>query len=174
MKKNLLKIAIIIIIIILNTDILINGIEKKVTSGDLVLIINGLNVHVDDDAKEVLTSLGNDYTFEEAISCAYKGMDKSFSYDGIEISTLPIDDRDKICEVYVTSDKYETLRGIKVGLKKSDIEETYGKDYTFEDSVLTYWIDEKGDPKSPKLYFVLDENNIITAISIFSAKNSGR
>ncbi len=174
MKNIFLKIIPAIVIGIVAMNISIMGIDKKVTLGDLVLKINNLNVYVDDDVKPIVESLGNNYEFEEAISCAYKGMDKSFSYDGIMISTIPIDNKDIICEIYVTNDKYETSRGIKVGLKKSDIEKTYGNDYTFEDSILTYWINDKGDPKSPKLYFALDENNIITGISIFSAKNSGR
>lgn len=150
------------------------GIDKKVVLSDLVLKINDLNVHVDDDVKPVITSLGDDYKFDEANSCAYIGMDKSFSYDGIIISTLPIDSTDVICEVYITSDKYETSRGIKIGHKKSDIEEIYGKNYTLEDGILTYWIGEENNPKSPKLYFALDDENMIIGISIFSAKNSGR
>ncbi len=47
-------------------------------------------------------------------------------------------------------------------------------DYTINDGVLTYWVGEKWNPKTPKLYFMLDEEDTITGISIFSAKNSGR
>jgi len=169
-----MKILSLILILIISACTITYGLDKKVLLSDLVLKINDLNVHVDDDVKPVIASLGDDYTFDEANSCAYKGMDKSFSYDGIIISTLPIDEKDVICEIYITSDKYETSRGIKIGHERSDIEETYGKNYTLEDGVLTYWIGEENDPKSPKLYFTLDDENVITGISIFSAKNSGR
>ena len=176
MKIIFMKTLPLIIIFIISTCIATYGldIDKKVLLSDLVLKINDLNVHIDDDVKLVIASLGDDYTFDEANSCAYKGMDKSFSYDGIIISTLPIDGKDVICEIFITSDKYETSRGVKIGQKKSYVENVYGENYTLEDGVLTYWIGEENNPKSPKLYFTLDDEDLITGISIFSAKNSGR
>lgn len=176
MKKTFMKfIALMIISIIgMSTTVLGMDIDKKVILSDLSMKINNLNVYIDDDVEPVIKSLGDDYTLNEANSCAYIGKDKAFSYDGIIISTLPIDGRDVICEVYITSEDYETSKGIRVGQNKSHIEEIYGKNYTLDDGVLTYWINEENNPKSPKLYFVLDDEDVITGISIFSAKNSGR
>lgn len=149
--------------------------ESGLVMDDLAVVVDGLTVKVDDDVTEVLELLGDGYEYYEAVSCAYDGMDKTYTYNGGEviITTLPIDGKDVVCEFYMTTDAYATAAGVKVGQTKADIEAAYGTGYTYENGQLTYWLGTVDDPKTPRLSFTLDENEVITSISIYSAKNSG-
>jgi len=66
--------------------------EGSFTEADLVFEINGLRVELNSDASVLLKELGDGYDLEEAPSCLYDGMDKTFTYtNGIEIYTYPVD-----------------------------------------------------------------------------------
>ena len=53
------------------------------TTGD------GVTVSVDEDMAQVLTDLGEAQSYFEAESCAFEGLDKTYTYPGFVITTRP-------------------------------------------------------------------------------------
>lgn len=110
------------------------GYDEK---SDLCLTIDGVKYDIRTDSAPLLAALGENYEFSEQISCIYEGMDKSFTYDGLKISTVPVDGKDIIEMFTITSDKYKTERGITIGASLEDIVAAYGDRY-FDDGYITY------------------------------------
>ncbi len=110
------------------------GYDEK---SDLCLAIDGVKYDIRTDSAPLLAALGDDYEFSEQISCIYEGMDKSFTYDGLTISTVPVDGKDIIEMFTITNDKYKTERGITVGASLEDVIAAYGDRY-FDDGYITY------------------------------------
>lgn len=163
--------------------------DIRVTKEQLALIVKGRRVAIDDSVSRTLSALGDGYTLEEAESCAYNGMDKSFTYelsDGIvQIATVPSGaKRDNICELFVTTPSIATAQGVTVGMTASDMEKAYGTRFESElvaeyDSesayvLISYYTEEQGSPSSPQIYFMLNpQTHVITGIGVYSAKNFG-
>ncbi len=168
MKKGLLPLIGIFLIMILAAC----GGQNGFTEDDLVFSYNGESFKLDSDASALISALGDDYNYKEAASCAYVGMDKSFSYNGIDIYTYPLDDIDKIDEIYISSDAYSTNKGITVGSTLDDIKAAYGENYTDLGGGMLV-IAPEGTPEdtsSPCLYFIMDGETVIE-FSFYSASN---
>lgn len=130
------------------------------------LSIQEQTVKGDVDVAGYLKAFGDSYEYSEAISCAYDGMDKIYSYPGFNIYTYPKEDKDFVLEVELTDDTYGTARGIKVGMTKADIVKAYGEGYFEEGSNLVYnTTDDKSDTAAPTLYFTLN-GDVITMVGI--------
>ena len=149
------------------------GTTGNFSKADMMIVISGKNVSIDQNVTVVTQILGNKYEYEEAVSCAYTGMDKMYRYSGIEISTLPIGGTDQICAIDVFSNVYKTGKSITIGSTLSEIEMAYGKDYTLDAGVLVYWGGVKNDPKTPQLYFTLNKENMVKNFGIYNGKSSG-
>ena len=114
-------------------------------ASDMAVVINGVTYPVRVDSANVLSALGNDYDYSETVSCVYKGYDKSFEYDDIKVSTVPVDDVDIIEMFTVTGGDHATPRGIRVGDTREAVLAAYGENYTSDDGFyITYT--ENGDP----------------------------
>ncbi len=134
---------------------------------DLGLMIDGVTYYLRDDSAPVIAALGEDYSFSEMVSCVYDGQDKTYAYDAVTVSTVPVDGKDIIEMFTLTGGGVETLRGIKVGDTREDAIAAYGEDY-FDDGYLTYSItNDMADIQSERIQFELAED-VITAIYIYS------
>lgn len=161
----------------------------NLTLNDLKMQYNGKQFAVDENMNSIFPIFGYNFNFSQAPSCAYKGYDKFFSYSfedetNIDFSTVPIGGIDTVCEVYSTSPEVSTAKGIKPGSTEKELKKAYGTDCTVEyvseyDAddgyyVVTYWIGEKNNQLTPRIYFLLDSNGEkVTAIAMSSAKNMG-
>ena len=134
-------------------------------ASDMVFHLDGKAYEVKTDSTALLAALGDDRRAEEAISCLFDGMDKSFDYGDILISTYPIGGKDVIEEITIFSDKYPTAKGIKVGQSADEAVKAYGAGGILDGDILTYMLTDAGD--SPRLYFQINAENIITLISYF-------
>lgn len=101
----------------------------------------GVSVVIDSEVAPVLSSLGEANSYFEEASCAFDGIDKTYSYSGFEIKTYPSDAGDKIQGVFLTDDRVQTPEGLRVGSTKSDMESLYGTEYTVKGTEYIY---EKG------------------------------
>lgn len=90
------------------------------------------------EAAPVLKELGAAKKTFEQDSCAYQGKDKVYTYDGFEISTYPVKNKETIASVYFLDDTVATPEGIKLGSKKQDVISVYGTDYKEEFGVYRY------------------------------------
>lgn len=109
-----------------------------VSEADFVLTLPGGIITFDQNITQATALLGEDYQYAEAISCAYDGLDKTFSYDGIEIITYPDGEQDFVNEIILTSGGYSTSRGTCVGDSLSELTAAYGPDYKASGALVEY------------------------------------
>ena len=142
--------------------------KKSLSEADLSLTVSGTAVQPDTSVSALLDAFGGDYTYSEAVSCVYTGMDKTYAYDDLILYTYPDGDTDRLMELYCTAD-VTTSRGITIGSSRKDVEKAYGSGYTEAGITLTYALKAPDDLTLPaSIYFEL-QNDTVCAIGITSA-----
>ncbi|MBQ4381541.1 MAG: hypothetical protein II794_02240 [Oscillospiraceae bacterium] len=110
----------------------------KVTYGDgYVFTYKNVNMSPDAPAKEVIDAIPEKYEYFEAASCAFEGLDKTYTYPHIEVDTYP-GDVDRIVAIYLRDDLVSTPEGLKIGDSKEAMERIYGTGYTVNGIEYTY------------------------------------
>lgn len=84
-------------------------------------------VSIDQDMAEVLSALGEPQSYFEAASCAFEGLDKTYTYPGFQIITRPEGDQDYINSILLTDDSVTTPEGLYIGASKEDMTAAYGE-----------------------------------------------
>lgn len=84
-------------------------------------------VSVDQDMAEVLSALGEPKEYFEAESCAFEGMDKTYTYSGFVITTRPDGEKDFVNSIALTDDSVTTPEGLYIGSSAADITAAYGE-----------------------------------------------
>ncbi len=180
-----------------NADLSDNDILDNYRQTDIDLLklkINGKVFGLDENVVPLLRELGiKSYKVESYQSCAYVGLDKSYTYTHMEngkvgkcvISTVPmVKGEDNICEISiknVINADLETTKGIKLGSSKADVEKAYGRYYTevlIEDGnndsyiKMTYWAGIPNKSGQPSLYFYLEpDSGEVIGMGIYSGRN---
>lgn len=104
--------------------------------------INGVAIVPGEDFSEALSKLGEPVDFNEAASCYFDGMDKQYFYDGFEIKTYPVGDKDYVQDICVSVDTYSTPEGITIGSSLEDVVAAYGEDYEKMGKMYNYYVTE--------------------------------
>ena len=104
-------------------------------AGDTVSAMNA-------DAAPILEGLGEWENYAETTSCAFKGLDKTYSYPGFDLYTYPLNGKDNVNSVYFVDDTVSTPEGIHIGSTKEEMEAAYGTDYEEEFGAYTYTKDQ--------------------------------
>lgn len=97
-----------------------------------------------------------EYSYYEAQSCGYDGLDKIYTYGSFEVYTYPSGANDFISYI----DLFEgakTSRGIGIGSALASVKEAYGEDCSINANVYTYALGDK------ELCFTID-NDIVSEI----------
>jgi len=111
---------------------------------------NGIEIHMNQLSEDVIAALGDNYSYFEAPSCAYEGLDKIYTYTSIAVYSYTMDGVDYISSVQLRDDTVSTVEGIRVGASADDVYATYGEDgvqgtagieYTKGDSILSFIFD---------------------------------
>lgn len=123
--------------------------EYVFRSGDTV-------VSIDQDMAEVLAALGEPKEYFEAESCAFEGMDKTYTYSGFVITTRPEGEKDFVNSILLTDDSAATPEGIYLGSAADDVTAAYGESAGATDTFLPY---TKGNTS---LNFVLSGGKVIS------------
>lgn len=134
---------------------------------DMSVVIDGVKYPVREDSKKVLGVLGGDYMLEQRISCVYEGDDKTFTYDGIIVSTVPINGKDIVEMFTITGGDYTTARGIGVGASMDEVVAAYGENY-WDDGYINYT--ESANPENiseMRIQFLFDGGKV-SEIYIYS------
>lgn len=127
---------------------------------DIALTVSGAKADTGSSVSALLDALGADYTYSEAISCVYTGMDKTYQYPSCTIYTYPDGETDRLMELYCTED-VTTAKGISIGSSRGDVEAAYGSGYTLAGSTLTYALTAPDSLTLPaSLYFELDGDTV--------------
>lgn len=116
---------------------------------------NGVSIYMNTDSAPVVEALGEPLEYFEAESCAFKGLDKFYTYNGFELSTYPLDGVDYISSVNFMDDSISTTEGIYLGSTVEDMTAAYGSGYTEEAGSYTYTKDDS------QLTFITKDGEII-------------
>ena len=116
-------------------------------AGDTVIAMNA-------DVAPILEGLGEWENYAETTSCAFKGLDKTYSYPGFDLYTYPLNGKDNVNSVYFVDDTVSTPEGINIGSTKEEMEAAYGTDYEEEFGAYTYTKDKS------KLQFLVTDGVI--------------
>ena len=88
------------------------------------------------DFSSALTALGEPVSYTEAASCYYDGMDKVYTYDGFEIRTYPVGEKDYVLDLCISSADYKAEGNVGVGSALSDVLAVYGEGYILSGSSM--------------------------------------
>ena len=128
------------------------------TDKDLGIAIGGKTYYLREDSAALIAALGEGYEYSEMVSCAY---------DGITVSTVPVDGKDVTEMITITGGDYATLRGIKIGNTLGEVKAAYGEKW-FDDGYLTYSISgDETDIHSERIQFEYS-GDTVTRIFIYS------
>ena len=126
--------------------------------GDISFRDNNLDNLLGENARSVIEALGKPVSYFEAPSCVFKGLDKIYTYSGIELYTYPINGIDYLSSVILTDDSVSTGRGVRLGMKQDDVISAYGDAYVQEFGLISYTMGKYS------LSFLI-ENGLIAAIT---------
>ncbi len=121
-----------------------------------VFVVRDVTLEVDGDAAPVVEALGEPASYFEAASCAFEGLDKIYTYNGFEIDTYPMQDKDLISSIVLKDDSVMTAEGICIGDSLEKLQQAYGSEAAEEGGMLVYGRD------GMKLCFILQGENIIS------------
>ncbi len=99
---------------------------------------NGTEIAVDADAAPILAALGEWSAYVDSPSCAFVGLDKTYTYTGFEIQTYPAQEKDYVYMVILLDDTVQTKEGIAIGDSKDEVLTAYGTPSKQTDTALTY------------------------------------
>ncbi len=122
--------------------------------------VNGKSVYINEDMETVLADLGKEQSYFESESCAFQGLDKTYTYASYVICTYPKDSKDYVLSINLKDDLVETAEGIAIGASKDDVVAKYSDAEVSDTAVIA----SKG---SMKINFVL-ENDKVTGITYIS------
>ena len=97
--------------------------EEKFT-----FIYQGVAISPHGDAAPVIEALGEPKSYTEEASCAFEGLDKTYYYGSIYISTYPMDGKDYVYTLWFADDTVATAEGIHIGSTQAEVESAYGKE----------------------------------------------
>jgi hypothetical protein len=77
-------------------------------------------------AADIIAALGKPTSYYESPSCAFEGMDKTYSYPGFDVTTYTEGGVDYISGVVFWDDSVETPEGLFIGASAADVQRIYG------------------------------------------------
>ena len=147
------------------------------SASDLAVSHGGKTYTCDVYIEDVTASLGEDYAYSEAMSCAYDGLDKVYGYEseGADFSTRPDGDRDLVCEIYIYDGDWQTAKGIKIGSSIDDVKAAYGEPSRSTNFASYYEIPaSNSDSTGASLYFeFLKGDGTITSFGVIAEQLIG-
>ena len=129
------------------------------SDGKLRLTVDGIAVEMHGEAEPVLEALGQPLSCTEEASCAFEGMDKTYSYPGFYLQTYPKEGKEYLSALWFTDDTHKTFEGIGIGSTLEEAQQVYGEDaYNGINALLV----ETGDAK----LVLRVEDNLISGVQL--------
>ncbi len=117
---------------------------------------DNFKIKIDMDMSEVLTALGEPLKYFEATSCAFEGLDKTYTYAGFIVTTRPEGEKDFVNSILLTDDSVTTPEGSYIGSSPDSIKSVYGAPSEETETLLAY---EDGNTV---LNFILKDGAVIS------------
>jgi len=106
---------------------------------DFAFKMNDVLIEMNQNINYVIDRLGEPLGVFEAPSCAFDGIDRIFSYPGVQLYTYPIGDDDFIHTIGFFDDSVRTTEGgIRLGSTLQAVLDAYGDDYEFDTGMYTF------------------------------------
>lgn len=130
---------------------------------DTSFVSNGVKVELDGDADAAVAALGQANDVSSQMSCHGEGEDKTYTYTGFVLNTYPLNGKDRVLEVIVSSADFPTSKGVKVGDSLSVVTAAYGENYSKIGQA--YYVYQTADGKKQIRFSV--ENDAVTEIDYY-------
>ncbi len=109
---------------------------------DLVFSYKDCPLPMNAEFAPLLEYLGEPDKYFEAASCAFDGLDKTYTYGGVEIITYPNEDKDYVSSIRLLDNSASTPEGITIGSTPEEVTAAFGEDYEERGDQYVY---ENGD-----------------------------
>lgn len=141
---------------------LLAGCGKHSSAGfsesDLYLTVGENPYRCMENIETVIEQLGDGYGYAEGKSCAYDGLDKTYTYETAQFFTNPLDAGDLVSEIYTESPEVATSKGLAVGAAKEAVRAAYGEPAAQDGTVMVYRASEEAG--EPALCFDLEGDTV--------------
>lgn len=94
--------------------------------------LNGVEIALHADAAPLVAALGDPANYYESNSCAFTGLDKTYTYSGFVLMTYPDGAIDRVSKVVLTDDSVKTGDGLYIGMAVQGLLDKLGGGYTEE------------------------------------------
>lgn len=126
-----------------------------VTGEAYVFKYKGTDIAINADGAALTEALGEPLKYFEEASCAFEGIDKTYIYNGFELTLYPDENGNyKVWSIFFTDDTVSTAEGISLGMSPEEVKAAYGDDYTEAGRQLIYL---KGETR---LIFIITEEKV--------------
>ena len=115
-----------------------------------------VTVKMNAPAADIIAALGEPTSYYESPSCAFEGMDKTYSYGSFDVTTYTSGGVDYISGVVLWDDSIETPEGLYIGASAADVQRIYGVEAAGKTNVRL----EKG----ASALLILLSNDTVTSI----------
>lgn len=125
----------------------------------------------DGDKKAVLgeefnkDAFGKEENYSEIASCAFEGLDRTYTYTDYEITTFPDGDKERVFSVYFLNENIQTQEGVKITDSFDKMKEVYGEPANQQGNQYVY---TKG---KTNIEFIVEEDVITSIQYSYTAEN---
>ena len=112
--------------------------QSAPAGGDYSLTVEGESFRCMDNITQVTAALGEGYDYAEGKSCAYDGLDQTYTYETATFYTSPLEEGDMVSEIYTNSPQVQTEAGIAVGATRDEVVAAYGEPDSDDGSLMVY------------------------------------
>ena len=130
------------------------AVDETVNYKGYAYICNDVVIEMDADAAPIIEALGEADSYFESPSCAFQGIDKTYTYGSIEIDTYPTDEKDFVSAVIFKDDSVATLEGVSIGDSLEKVREVYGSEGSGEGGMVVY------EKDAMKLCFIIQDDAV--------------
>ncbi|MBE6764889.1 MAG: hypothetical protein IJP10_04375 [Clostridia bacterium] len=95
-----------------------------------VFTYNSVAIPMDAPAAPIVAQLGEPLSYFESESCAFEGIDKTYTYQSFVLNTYPKDGVDYVSSVRLTNDTVSTAEGIYIGSTLDSVNAAYSGSFT--------------------------------------------
>lgn len=128
--------------------------QQSAAESPFTFTYKGTEITLSEDAAPIIEKLGEPVNYFEAESCAFKGLDKSYTYSEIVLDTYPDGETDRVSAIRLTTDTVSTPEGICLGDALDKVISVYGSGYTQD--VNSYMYSKGG----VKLTFIIKDDKV--------------
>lgn len=126
-----------------------SGVPAPKANSEYVFKYRDCPLPVNAEFAPLLEYLGEPDSYFEAASCAFDGLDKTYTYAGVEIITYPDGDADYISSIRLLDGSVSTPEGITVGSTQEEVAAAYGDGF---EELGNQYVYENGDAKLTVLF----------------------